>query len=109
MAVLQKGEQFLHPMGKQRLVPQEAVGQAVHRLRRGRHGPLRIVISVECAARGNPVEEFDASDFDQVISGSWVESRRFGVENDLAHRSEEHTSELQTLMRRSYAVFCLKK
>src|SRR3546814_3236730 len=27
----------------------------------------------------------------------------------LAHRSEEHTSELQSLMRISYAVFCLKK
>src|SRR3546814_1305168 len=26
----------------------------------------------------------------------------------LAHRSEEHTSELQSLMRISYAVFCLK-
>src|SRR3546814_15835946 len=28
---------------------------------------------------------------------------------DLALRSEEHTSELQSLMRISYAVFCLKK
>src|SRR3546814_4348140 len=27
----------------------------------------------------------------------------------LAQRSEEHTSELQSLMRLSYAVFCLKK
>src|SRR3546814_10864703 len=27
----------------------------------------------------------------------------------LRHRSEEHTSELQSLMRISYAVFCLKK
>src|SRR3546814_7376127 len=27
----------------------------------------------------------------------------------LAGRSEEHTSELQSLMRLSYAVFCLKK
>src|SRR3546814_9398868 len=27
----------------------------------------------------------------------------------LMHRSEEHTSELQSLMRISYAVFCLKK
>src|SRR3546814_3495642 len=26
-----------------------------------------------------------------------------------ANRSEEHTSELQSLMRNSYAVFCLKK
>src|SRR3546814_5848586 len=25
------------------------------------------------------------------------------------HRSEEHTSELQSLIRKSYAVFCLKK
>src|SRR3546814_4377075 len=27
----------------------------------------------------------------------------------LSYRSEEHTSELQSLMRISYAVFCLKK
>src|SRR3546814_7802975 len=30
-------------------------------------------------------------------------------EGFLARRSEEHTSELQSLMRISYAVFCLKK
>src|SRR3546814_3662666 len=29
--------------------------------------------------------------------------------DDVALRSEEHTSELQSLMRISYAVFCLKK
>src|SRR3546814_10746767 len=29
--------------------------------------------------------------------------------NDAKNRSEEHTSELQSLMRHSYAVFCLKK
>src|SRR3546814_8764792 len=28
---------------------------------------------------------------------------------DIGRRSEEHTSELQSLMRISYAVFCLKK
>src|SRR3546814_8418896 len=28
---------------------------------------------------------------------------------NVALRSEEHTSELQSLMRKSYAVFCLKK
>src|SRR3546814_5901253 len=28
---------------------------------------------------------------------------------DLFGRSEEHTSELQSLMRNSYAVFCMKK
>src|SRR3546814_2608753 len=29
--------------------------------------------------------------------------------SDILDRSEEHTSELQSLMRISYAVFCLKK
>src|SRR3546814_2563480 len=33
----------------------------------------------------------------------------FGVDELVAVRSEEHTSELQSLMRISYAVFCLKK
>src|SRR3546814_1276334 len=36
-------------------------------------------------------------------------SRRFVEGNAIAGRSEEHTSELQSLMRISYAVFCLKK
>src|SRR3546814_3320072 len=35
---------------------------------------------------------------------------RFVMESEgLGFRSEEHTSELQSLMRTSYAVFCLKK
>src|SRR3546814_13938142 len=33
----------------------------------------------------------------------------WNLADDLARRSEEHTSELQSLMRISYAVFCLKK
>src|SRR3546814_10558242 len=37
----------------------------------------------------------------------WAELAPFGV--DVLSRSEEHTSELQSLMRISYAVFCLKK
>src|SRR3546814_9999282 len=32
-----------------------------------------------------------------------------GIDMFLGGRSEEHTSELQSLMRISYAVFCLKK
>src|SRR3546814_5270879 len=32
-----------------------------------------------------------------------------GEQADAGRRSEEHTSELQSLMRNSYAVFCLKK
>src|SRR3546814_10159525 len=33
----------------------------------------------------------------------------FDEDRDIVLRSEEHTSELQSLMRISYAVFCLKK
>src|SRR3546814_8968424 len=33
----------------------------------------------------------------------------FHIGEHLGHRSEEHTSELQSLMRISYAVLCLKK
>src|SRR3546814_1641421 len=40
--------------------------------------------------------------FDDVFRG-------FGVPAFAGLRSEEHTSELQSLMRISYAVFCLKK
>src|SRR3546814_6046282 len=42
-----------------------------------------------------------------VIPGSQEDFlANVGLEGD---RSEEHTSELQSLMRTSYAVFCLKK
>src|SRR3546814_10454832 len=41
----------------------------------------------------------------------WLRISGYGSEGDagMRVRSEEHTSELQSLMRRSYAVFCLKK
>src|SRR3546814_9968196 len=44
-------------------------------------------------------------------STAWPGVSRATDEGSLgfAYRSEEHTSELQSLMRISYAVFCLKK
>src|SRR3546814_3361059 len=45
-----------------------------------------------------PTPGFKADDPSLIQAGMEVE-----------HRSEEHTSELQSLMRISYAVFCLKK
>src|SRR3546814_2531518 len=54
------------------------------------------------AARAQPVPAFGRA-----------RHRAIAAEGELAHarasRSEEHTSELQSLMRISYAVFCLKK
>src|SRR3546814_7607839 len=43
------------------------------------------------------------------IGGAVQPSMPFGRHARRLGRSEEHTSELQSLMRISYAVFCLKK
>src|SRR3546814_1575021 len=49
----------------------------------------------------------------QIRQASGQSDRAFrykrGANVTWPHRSEEHTSELQSLMRISYAVFCLKK
>src|SRR3546814_2134559 len=56
-----------------------------------------------------------AGDLLQILQSSGGFDRAIGLEHrDIARflhdeRSEEHTSELQSLMRISYAVFCLKK
>src|SRR3546814_5777698 len=42
-----------------------------------------------------------------AIGAGFAMNRRRGIAR--SRRSEEHTSELQSLMRISYAVFCLKK
>src|SRR3546814_6783255 len=48
-------------------------------------------------------------DRDRVrLAGDWRDAARDALDRACA-RSEEHTSELQSLMRSSYAVFCLKK
>src|SRR3546814_10485000 len=44
-----------------------------------------------------------------TVVGDQVVKAHPGHRQALAQRSEEHTSELQSLMRISYAVFCLKK
>src|SRR3546814_5868584 len=67
---------------------------------------------------GKTIEDVTYADaerdfFDDIVAG--VDKRRAEIdgliEGRLAKgwRSEEHTSELQSLMRISYAVFCLKK
>src|SRR3546814_9237095 len=61
--------------------------------------------------RKNPSESVaKVSNTDDPTAGSLPKrSRSNGISTPRAARSEEHTSELQSLMRISYAGFCLKK
>src|SRR3546814_7672083 len=58
--------------------------------------------------RSRQVAMFQAGEVDYLVA---TDAIGMGLNMDVAHadRSEEHTSELQSLMRISYAVFCLKK
>src|SRR3546814_9509730 len=73
----------LHPLGA------VALGPALHPQEHFRPHRLRAGIAAPHAAEQGGGEEQHQREDDQ--------------------RSEEHTSELQSLMRSSYAVFCLKK
>src|SRR3546814_2533465 len=62
------------------------------------------------AARGvEEVGEAGVADGDQIQPLILAEKALGDAEGLFFARSEEHTSELQSLMRISYAVFCLKK
>src|SRR3546814_3342471 len=82
------------------------VDRGEHRLRVG-VGFGRAPVSVEARA-GIPDEA--VVDLERVLPAEEVEGSGWRRSRQRAkRRSEEHTSELQSLMRISYAVFCLKK
>src|SRR3546814_957843 len=92
-----------------------AEGRAGHRLRGARL--LRAAAEVLHGRLGPPVPQHLAGRQGAALPRGGVDHlahlrprRRQEPARDLAAlRSEEHTSELQSLMRISYAVFCLKK
>src|SRR3546814_1535968 len=70
--------------------------------------PLAAELIAAMEAAGGDVIE-TTPDILSKISGKDNPQAVVGVYRDRLTRSEEHTSELQSLMRISYAVFCLKK
>jgi hypothetical protein len=46
---------------------------------------LGIHVAMPSAPGGNAVDELDAADLDDAVSVKRVESRRLGIEHDLAH------------------------
>src|SRR3546814_5615099 len=78
----------------------------------GAHGPRRPApradpsFAAEHLAFGRD-EQFDRLSV-AVLALDFIERASVRLSGDLL-RSEEHTSELQSLMRIPYAVFCLKK
>src|SRR3546814_10706482 len=78
-----------------------------------RDGPGRLVIVVQRLGRGDQRSAIFAAGarigFDEVGHRAAAQHLPRFIEEQGLRRSEEHTSELQSLMRISYAVFCLKK
>src|SRR3546814_5314628 len=72
-------------------------------------------VLTELRAEASKLSVVDAEGFilcDERYSRIGLPSLQFAALSGLSpfhYRSEEHTSELQSLMRTSYAVFCLKK
>src|SRR3546814_5803132 len=66
---------------------------------------------VTAILRGAGLHDARVDDGEAVIAGRAEPYTRDGgvIRHATPMRSEEHTSELQSLMRISYAVFCLKK
>src|SRR3546814_3697295 len=82
----------------------DAVAKVLDQLRKGRrrwHEEGERTAFSLTAATGAGKTVMAAAVFEALFHGD--------DERDFDARSEEHTSELQSLMRISYAVFCLKK
>src|SRR3546814_7100718 len=78
--------------------------QAEHRFRRLRPEEAGVGLNARLGQEIAGPHDVHAAERNQLAG---LRARRLLVL--AAHRSEEHTSELQSLMRISYAVFCLKK
>src|SRR3546814_8993457 len=72
-------------------------------------GALDEVASAEIAGPGFINLRLNDSTWRAELAAIHADGDDYGHGSRQAPRSEEHTSELQSLMRNSYAVFCMKK
>src|SRR3546814_9150167 len=98
------GEIAVHFGEKQMMLTRQQLGELLD------HGSGGAIAGIPTDTKGSAVKilqqplDIPVHDVDAFRSRSAFVPVAFG-----RHRSEEHTSELQSLMRISYAVFCLKK
>src|SRR3546814_6214157 len=73
-------------------------------------GGLDLLCNVVDLLRMHALVDVTSEDWTRLVSAN-LTAPFFMMQAAISHliRSEEHTSELQSLMRISYAVFCLKK
>src|SRR3546814_5048457 len=83
-------------------VDQQRPGQARHQQRRRAQQEQRQVDAAQAAIQHDAVPA-------QKVMSVPSQNTRPSLPSSFTDRSEEHTSELQSLMRISYDVFCLKK
>src|SRR3546814_10340519 len=106
-------------LGRARLPARHHVSTACrshrHRMRPGRGGSDRshpsgsLALLDELAAAPDQIVGQQPEPFERRIACLLVVIEEVDLLDDRGKKSEEHTSELQSLMRISYAVFCLKK
>src|SRR3546814_941561 len=73
-----------------------------HSVRAGLHPQRALRIALSMYNTGSQSRGFSYGYVGRVVGNA-------GVSDGIQPRSEEHTSELQSLMRTPYAAFCLKK
>src|SRR3546814_8432415 len=72
--------------------------------------PLNRIMAIAQARAPGEIVKIELDDDDDDYRGRIIyEVKTLSRTGRVMKRSEEHTSELQSLMRISYAVFCLKK
>src|SRR3546814_9884794 len=91
-------EHVHHPGGLERVAARVDQKPGIARQRR------RVATDVD-----DPADPLERQLFQHLCRTGTPAAARLRTSCMIGERSEEHTSELQSLMRISYAVFCLKK